>query len=612
MGRKRKAPGSAENERLEWLGDALLECAVSQLVVRALCQRRECSRVHLYACVREALLSNEALARVFLALRLDRAGGSTGEVKARADVVEALAAHLFLELRERQDSAFRLDALLEAICDGGARVAAQSYRGSVKRSDASCHFTPIGRVGNNFGVLENVQDVESGSDASDSDESVCVADILREKTWEEAERAKQPAQRAADDRSFLRAPPIAAAPTADSATAPERVQTHAQRDAAVASALNEPTPTVDVLSVIRRLRELWGFEWSPPATPRGVLCTSSGSEYLGPDASTLRRLGLASVAAGLSIALFMDSDNETQTPGDLTVTRQQLLSGLAGVANEELGADMDAQLARETLLVAIGLMCSLSTTLSVDHDAPRDTRATPATLCGRTVARLLAGASQSCRQRPGLHIPFARLPKAQQAMARLLSPMLNKTAPVHQTEEPKLLHALERDSLSLRPTIPPPKRKKNSRKKRSTSSGAQEEGAECEISATLRRLRALNRNAQRTLERLAPTELLCQLEQRLLDFLAQSTNSSLRLPAQDNFERLLVHLLCRCHALESRSHDSNPGSGLRAVEVSASSRQAGGRRQPAAFSVCRFLVETTTGHAAGALPQPGLDAGSRT
>ena len=172
----------------------------------------ESSRVHLYACVREALLSNEALARVFLALRLDRAGGGTGEVKARADVVEALAAHLFLELSERQDSEVRLDALLEAICDGGARVAAQSYRGSAKRSDASCRFTPIGRVGNDFGILESVQDVASDTDVSESDENACVADILREKAWEEAERAKLPAQRAADDRRYLRAPRTAAAP----------------------------------------------------------------------------------------------------------------------------------------------------------------------------------------------------------------------------------------------------------------------------------------------------------------------------------------------------------------------------------------------------------------
>ena len=607
MGRKRKAPGSAENERLEWLGDALLECAVSQLVVRALCQRRESSRVHLYACVREALLSNEALARVFLALRLDRAGGGTGEVKARADVVEALAAHLFLELSERQDSEVRLDALLEAICDGGARVAAQSYRGSAKRSDASCRFTPIGRVGNDFGILESVQDVASDTDVSESDENACVADILREKAWEEAERAKLPAQRAADDRRYMRAPRTAAAPAADSvADAPERVETHAQRDAAVASALNEPT--VEVPSVIRRLREQWGVEWSPPATPRGMLCTSPGLEYAGPDASTLRRLGLASVAAGLSIALFMHSDNETKTPGELTVARQQLLSGLAEIANEELGTDLGPQLARETLLVAIGLMCALSTTLSVDDGAPRDTRATPTptALCARTVERLLAGASQSC-ERPGLRVPFARLPKAQQAMARLLSPMLNKPGPVHQTEEPRLLRALERGSLSLeplRPTVPPPKRKKRkSRKKRAASTCAEAESAECEISATLRRLRALDRNAQRTLERLAPTELLCNLEQRLLEFLA-STNSSLRFPAADNFERLLVHLLCQCHALDSRSHDSYPGSGLRAVEVSASSGHAEGRRKPA-FSVCRFLVETTTGMCSPAIADPG-------
>ena len=47
--------------------------------------------------------------------RIIRYRGGTGEVKARADVVEALAAHLFLELSERQDSEVRLDALLEAI-----------------------------------------------------------------------------------------------------------------------------------------------------------------------------------------------------------------------------------------------------------------------------------------------------------------------------------------------------------------------------------------------------------------------------------------------------------------------------------------------------------------
>ena len=290
------------------------------------------------------------------------------------------------------------------------------------------------------------------------------------------------------------------------------------------------------------------------------------------------------------------------------VARQQLLSGLAEVANEELGTDLGPQLARETLLVAIGLMCALSTTLSVDDGAPRDTRATPTptALCARTVERLLAGPSQSC-ERPGLRVPFARLPKAQQAMARLLSPMLNKPGPVHQTEEPRLLRALERGSLSLeplRPTVPPPKRKKRkSRKKRAASTCAEAESAECEISATLRRLRALDRNAQRTLERLAPTELLCNLEQRLLEFLA-STNSSLRFPAADNFERLLVHLLCQCHALDSRSHDSYPGSGLRAVEVSASSGHAEGRRKPA-FSVCRFLVETTTGMCSPAIADPG-------
>ena len=71
-------------------------------------------------------------------------------------------------------------------------------------------------------------------------------------------------------------------------------------------------------------------------------------------------------------------------------------------------------------------------------------------------------------------MPFARLPKAQQAMARLLSPMLNKPGPVHQTEEPRLLRALERGSLEpLRPTVPPPKRKKRkSRKKRAASTSA--------------------------------------------------------------------------------------------------------------------------------------------
>ena len=103
------------------------------------------------------------------------------------------------------------------------------------------------------------------------------------------------------------------------------METHAQRDAAVASALNEPT--VEVPGVIRRLREQWGVEWSPPATPRGMLCTSPGLEYAGPDASTPAVLASRLSQRGWSIALFMHSDNETKTPGELTVARQQLLSG---------------------------------------------------------------------------------------------------------------------------------------------------------------------------------------------------------------------------------------------------------------------------------------------
>ena len=75
------------------------------------------------------------------------------------------------------------------------------------------------------------------------------------------------------------------------------------------------------------------------------------------DASTLRRLGLAAVSAGLSIALFQAQPGaDVSSPAALTVARQRLLSGLAAAARALQLGDREQEEATARLHLSLGAM----------------------------------------------------------------------------------------------------------------------------------------------------------------------------------------------------------------------------------------------------------------
>ncbi len=117
--------GGESNERLEFLGDAVVDLAVADLIVREHPHLNEGQA----SLVRSRVVNEAALARA--AVRLDVGGYvrlGRGEVKSRAterasllaDVFEALVAALYLERGYEAARAFVADALADEVADAVA------------------------------------------------------------------------------------------------------------------------------------------------------------------------------------------------------------------------------------------------------------------------------------------------------------------------------------------------------------------------------------------------------------------------------------------------------------------------------------------------------------